>query len=207
MRLTAAEERLIRLFVAAVTGNGEMLVEVRAQAEPGEPDVRWREALLQVHLFAGFPRTIEAFEVLRRAGGLGSLGPEEMAHEEPAERRIRGEHLFQRIYGEGAERVGLRMAEHHPELARWIKDHAYGRALVRPGLDERMRELLAVSALAVSGPDRQLASHARGAVRCGAHPDEVFDAVAVVDDLMPSERRAVVQMVLHRFAVADFDDV
>jgi 4-carboxymuconolactone decarboxylase len=61
----------------------------------------------------------------------------------------------------------------HPDFARWILGHAYGRVLTRPGLSAAQRELLAVVALAALGQERQLASHLRGAVRCGATPADL----------------------------------
>ena len=201
MALTSAEQRLVRLFVAAVVGDEEGLADIRAAAGPGEPDARWSEALLQVHLFAGFPRTIEAFEVIGRTGG---LDPVTAGVGFPsAELSARGAALFERIYTTAADSVRGRLAEHHPDLARWIAEHAYGRVLSRPALDPRLRELLAVAALAVTGPDRQLASHARGAIRCGATPQDVLAAVRAVEPRIPAAREPVVQSVLRRFAMGD----
>lgn len=202
MALTSAERRLVRLFVTAVVGDWKGLTDVRAAAGPGEPDRRWAEALLQVHLFAGFPRTIEAFDVVGRAGGLRSAEAGG-APNSATERRSRGDALFERIYAGAADSVRGRLAEHHAELARWVREHAYGTVLSRPGLDPRMRELLAVAALAVTGPDRQMASHARGAVRCGATPEEVRTAVDEVQHRIRADRSLVVQTVLRRFAASD----
>ena len=60
MSLSPGDRLLARLSAAVVLGDWEGLRALRAQAPPGQPDRRWREALLQTHLFAGFPRTIEA---------------------------------------------------------------------------------------------------------------------------------------------------
>ena len=194
--LTSSEQVLVRLFVCAVTGDEDALVKVLEGAE-GVPDRRWREALLQVHLFAGFPRTIEAFEIFFRILGPDGFAPE--ASEFAADPR-EGDRLFDRIYASAADSVRGHLVELHPDLAAWVREHAYGRVLSRPGIAARMRELLAVAALCVTGPDRQFASHVRGAVRCGADPEEVLQTVKLVGDLMPSDRAPVVQTVLRRFA-------
>ena len=81
--------------------------------------------------------------------------------------------------------------------------HAYGSVLSRDGLDARDRELLAVVMLAATGHDRQLASHARGAIRCGAEPQEVTAALDVVEDLVPSARMQRARDVTARFTRAD----
>lgn len=169
MTIGERERRIVRLSSAIVLGRWDEVRSTRAQADDDEPDRRWREAVLQTHLFAGFPRLVEAYEVLDTCGGLGAPAPDEL---EPAleldMQRARGRALFERIYAEQSARVRTRLATLRPDFADWIETHAYGRVLSRPGLDASLRELCAVAALASLGQDRQLASHARGALRCGA---------------------------------------
>jgi len=179
--LSASEKRLVRLSAAIALGAWDELRRLRREAPAGEPDRRWREVLLQSHLFAGFPRAVEAASVLAAVGGLGTPEPDELGRAaDPAAGRA----LFDAIYAENAPTVRAALDEAHPELARWIAEHAYGRVLARPGLAADRRELAAVAALAAQGQDRQLASHARGAVRLGATPDEVQETVAALADLL-----------------------
>ncbi len=150
-----------------------------------------------VHLFAGFPRQVEAYGVLAGAGGLGAPAPGEF--EDQTDLPQRGRTLFETIYGDQAGRVLAGLGDGHPDVPGWILGHAYGRVLTRPGLSARMRELLAVAALSVLHQERQLASHVRGAVRCGANEDEIRDAVASVSDLLTPEERATVDAVIVQF--------
>ncbi|MEO0650867.1 MAG: carboxymuconolactone decarboxylase family protein [Planctomycetota bacterium] len=173
------EPELVRLTVAVVLGAWNDLRALRGE-EGVRPGLRWREAVLQTHLFAGFPRVVEAFAVLESVGGLGAPGPEEVRSD--ADRPEHGRALFDRIYGTRADRVRDLLEGAHPDFAAWIEGHAYGRVLTRPGLEASERELLAVAALTATGQDRQLASHARGAVACGARPEAV---AAVVDQIRP----------------------
>ncbi len=145
MALSPKDVRLIRLFAAIVLARWDEVESIRRAAPGGEPDVAWREAVLQTQLFAGIPRTVEAFEVLERAGGLGSPAPDEGARCVDD-----GRALFDRIYAELADDVVARLDGFHPELAGSILDHAYGRILSRPGLSPDRRELLAVVALAIT---------------------------------------------------------
>ena len=198
MALSEKELRLIRLFASVVLGRWEELVQIRERAPAGEPDRAWREALLQAHLFAGFPRVIEAFEVLRKVGGVGAAEAEEL------ERcRVDGRILFDRIYADLAGGVGNRLASFHPELAGWVMEHAYGRVLSRGGLTADRRELLAIVALALTGQERQLMSHLRGAVRCGASPEEVRAALDAVSDLLSDAERDAIRPLIDRFAVGE----
>jgi 4-carboxymuconolactone decarboxylase len=204
--LSRPDRTLFRLFVAIVLGLWDEVSKLRAQAGEGEPDRRWREALLQVHVFAGFPRAVEAYNVLGRAGGLGRPDPDELeAARGPATERERAEHargraLFDTIYGEHAQAVRGVLEGYHPDFADWLEGHAYGRVLARGGLAADRRELLAVCALAALGQERQLASHARGALRCGATPAELAGALDAVADLVRPERVEKARRVIDRFA-------
>jgi alkylhydroperoxidase/carboxymuconolactone decarboxylase family protein YurZ len=199
MSLSPADLRLLRVFTAAVLGRFDELAHLRRTAPLGEPDRRWREALLQVHLFAGIPRALEAYAVLEAQGGLGP------AHEEqdpaaPEERRARGEQLFRRIYEKDSPAVLGMIERQHADFGLWVIEHAYGRVLSRPGLEPRMRELLAVCALAALGQERQLASHVRGTLRCGGTRADLDQTLAALEGLAEPLRLEHAQRVLERFS-------
>jgi len=197
MSLADPDRRLARLFAACVLGDWNEVRAQRAAASDSEPDRRWREALLMVHVFAGVPRGVESYGVLESAGGLGIADPAELT--EPT---AGPDELFTRIYAESTDEVRGLLNRHHPLFARYVLEHAYGRVLSRPGLAADRRELLACAALTVLGQERQLASHARGAVRCGASPAEVAAVVEVVLDLAAPERIETARQVVRRFARA-----
>ncbi len=198
MNLTDQQRALTRLFTAAVLGAWEEVRAIRRSASCGEPDRAWREAVLQVHLFAGFPRLVETLGILAEEGGLGDPMPEEVEGDRPDP--LRGERLFERIYGDGSERVRAMLASGHPDFAAWVAEHAYARVLARPGLSAARRELLACCALAALAQDRQLASHARGAVRCGATHAELVESLELVADLIGRERLERALHITARFA-------
>ena len=198
MSLSARDRRLARLFTVVVLGDWERLRLERLAAPAGEPDRGWRECVLQAHVFAGFPRVVEAYGVLSSCGGLGEIESGEILAE--PDQPERGRALFERIYEKEAERVRAMLRAGHPDFARWIEAHAYGRILSRPGLEPRTRELLAVAGLAALGQDRQMASHARGALRCGADSEDVSAVIECVAELISSERLERARTVTAHFA-------
>ena len=208
MALDERDLRLVRLFTACVLGRWDEVRAQRAEAAPGEPDRRWREVVRQVHVFAGFPRLVEAYGVLAEAGGLGAAddGERTQQHADAADagralaaERERGRALFERIYGRDAEAVRALLEGHDADFAAWIEGHAYGRVLARPGLEPALRELCAVAALAALGQQRQLASHARGSLRLGAAADALERALDAVGDLIGPERLLEARRVVARF--------
>jgi 4-carboxymuconolactone decarboxylase len=198
LSLTDSDRRLLRLFLACVLGNWDEVRRLRGEAGPGEPDRRWREAILQVHLFAGVPRQVESAAILEAVGGLGAPAAEEI--EASKEASERGRALFERIYADDSGPVRAMLARGHPEFERWVLEHAYGRVLSRPGLAPDRRELLAVVALAALGQERQLASHARGARRCGATAAELSEALEAVADLADAGRIEAARRLVARLA-------
>lgn len=137
------------------------------------------EILLQAHLFAGFPRAIEALDRWHRIARTDTESARASApHDLPwDDRRTLGEALFRRIYDQHANRVLRQLELLGGPLRDWILEHAYGRVLARPGVPPLERELAAVTALLVTNCPKQLASHMRGALRCGASRDEVRGAI------------------------------
>ncbi len=182
----ATRRTLVRLTAAIVAGDWERLAELRRTAGDGEPDAAWREAVLQSHLFAGFPRVVEACEVIEREGGLGQPGAEETGWS--PDRAERGRELFHSISRDQTAAVRDKLRGHHPVLLAWIEGHAYGRVLTRPGLSPKRRELLACAALATLGQDRQLTSHVRGARNLGATPEDVLATLDAIADIACPER-------------------
>ena len=194
--LAGRDRRLLRLFALAVLGRWDELAQARRDAPPGEPDRAWREVALQVHVFAGFPRAVEAYSVLERAGGLGSVEDGEVLAE--PDRPERGRALFERIYAAQSPTIRAALERGHPDFARFIEGHAYGRILSRPGLEPLFREQLAVAALAALGQERQLASHARGCLRLGGSEADVRAALEAVADLIAPERIERARAMLER---------
>jgi len=195
--LAAKDERLVRFSVGICTGDWELVRTLRREAPAGEPDREWREVYLQCHLFAGFPRVVEAGEVLASVGGLGTPDPDETRPQ--GDRFDAGHELFGIIYAAKAEKVKASLVAFHPTLERWIEGHAYGRVLSRPGLSAARRELCAVASLAALDQDRQLASHVRGAVHCGAAPDEVAATIEAIADLLREDSLRRARRVVERF--------
>jgi AhpD family alkylhydroperoxidase len=192
--LTREEAALLSVCVLAVLGRSQALGNfLRRAARDRVPLPLLRETLLQVHLFAGFPRTIEAFERLDEVVSTGAFGRAPLS---PSERKDgkseSGLALFGRIYGAKAPGVRRHLASLHPSLERWVIGHAYGRVLGRPALSPRTRELLAVASLVALRCWKPLASHLRGALRCGAAPGEVRAAIRCAGRHVPASaaRRA-----------------
>jgi len=161
----------------------------------GDVPVVWvEELILQCHLFAGFPRALNAMREWRR------WQPEPASASPIAGQswRARGEATCAIVYGELYERLRGNIRRLHPALDDWMIVDGYGKVLSRPGLDLTRRELCIVAACAVSKQDRQLHSHLHGALNAGAAPAAVSGALDAIDDLLERDRARAIQLLWSR---------
>jgi 4-carboxymuconolactone decarboxylase len=183
---------LLALSAALATRDAYRVVVPFSPAAAAAPAGEVEEALLQAHLFVGFPDVLAALAAWRRISGTpappdGGEGADDW--------RVRGESVCATVYGSNYLRLRENVRALHPDLERWMIEGGYGRVIGRPGLSLRARELCNVALLGAWGAPRQLHSHLRGALHAGAAPAEVDAAVAaacgVLDDGAASEVRAL----------------
>jgi len=166
---------LAPIVVAAAQGwRVELLDRYKAAAEAGIPVADLFEATLQVFLFAGYPRTIGAFEALHEVFPDAGEPPLEADRDDFAER---GRETFEKVYAQHTETVLEKLSNLHPDFARYVIQDAYGQVLGRPFLPLKERELLAVAMLAALGLPAQLRSHTHGARAAGASEPEIESAL------------------------------
>ena len=173
---------IVRLGAAAASGDAERLVAALESAGTLDSD-DIEELLLQTYLFAGFPRTINAFFTWQGwASRDGRVrGERRVEVGETGDLRSRGEALCRRVYGDHYEALQIRLQRLHPEIAAWTLVEGYGKVLGRPGLPgPDRRELAAVGSLVAIDAGRQLASHLRGALHVGVPPEILVRAVREV---------------------------
>ncbi|MHC4937689.1 MAG: carboxymuconolactone decarboxylase family protein [Planctomycetota bacterium] len=162
-------ERLARIVAAAAVGRaGELPRLYREAHESGISAADLAEATLQVFLFAGYPRTIGAFQALQEvAPGDPPVEPDRQDFTE------RGRETFEKVYGKHARTVLGMLEALHPDFARYVIHDAYGQVLGRPFLPLVERELLAVAMLSALGLPDQLKAHVRGAKAAGASDAQI----------------------------------
>lgn len=132
------------------------------------------EALLQAHLFVGFPKVLDAFIAWREIAGTETAGAVAAVDRPGA-----GEALCRAVYGGVYDRLRDHVRRLHPELDVWMVEHGYGRTLSRSGLSVETRELCIVGLLAAAGHERQLRAHLHGALNVGTPPGRVEAALRV----------------------------
>jgi 4-carboxymuconolactone decarboxylase len=90
----------------------------------------------------------------------------------------RGLERLHELAGEKGDRVMDAVATVSPDLARYAIEFGYGDIYTRPGLDDRSRQIAAVSALtAIGGAEPQLEYHIGIALDAGLDAEEIVETI------------------------------
>jgi 4-carboxymuconolactone decarboxylase len=94
------------------------------------------------------------------------------------DRYERGWERLRELAGDHGERVVEGIRDVAPDLARYVVEFGYGDVYSRAGLDDRTRQLTAISALtAMGGAEPQLEYHIAIALNVGVHPGEIVETI------------------------------
>jgi 4-carboxymuconolactone decarboxylase len=183
--LDNATRALIRLS-AEITAGTEQGVRRAMAGEADTIPTEWvEELILQSHLFAGFPRALNAMREWRR---VVPVPPPSKETKDLDRWRAEGNVTCAAVYGLMYERLRENIRELHPSLDDWMITDGYGKVLSRPGLDLARRELCIVAACAAGGQARQLHSHLHGALNVGVAPAVITQAIEAITDMLDDDR-------------------
>jgi 4-carboxymuconolactone decarboxylase len=177
---------LARFAAAIAQGYEPELRERVAPLRSSQVPVEWvEELLLQSVLMCGYPRTLVAFMVWRKFGGVPAPREDaEAAYSDVAAWTKRGEETCELIYADNYAKLRESVRVLHPAMDTWMITEGYGRTLARPGLDLVRRELCTVVQTAVLETPRQLHSHLRGALNAGATFGQIEGVLSIVNPLL-----------------------
>jgi 4-carboxymuconolactone decarboxylase len=160
-------------FLAGHTASGDLQAVGRDwRWVPATDHLGGVEIILQTHLFAGYPRTLNALRVVHALGVAECAAREAPAAPgdpwDEAAWKPAGDALCRRVYGGVYDKLRAQVKRLHPDLDNWMVHTGYGRVLSRPGPSARERELCIVAVLAGQDVAPQLRSHLLGAMNAGA---------------------------------------
>ncbi len=178
-------ERMLALFAAAVTFDESQITKsaiLKAHDFKVSREEMY-EIVIQSYLFLGFPRMLQAADVLQQVIPVNCRGNENsnfLSENSLSEWYKDGEEVCQKVYKKKYEPLKEKVLAFAPEIYHWMIAEGYGKVLSRKNLPLVTRELAIVSFLTMENRERQLRSHIIGAVNVGATKELVK---LVIDDI------------------------
>lgn len=184
--LDDATRALVNFAAAIALGEESELREHVAEAIDAKTPPLWvDELVLQSVLMTGWPRTLIAASLWRKAIGQPAVdGETDLDYAAHAEWTRRGEATCRTVYGDNYAKLRQNVHALHPALDDWMLTEGYGRTLSRPGLDLMRREFCVIAQTAVLNTPRQLHSHLRGALHAGASFEQVEAVLGLVNPFL-----------------------
>lgn len=191
--LSLKSRELATLAILIAIGNHDSSIQyhVEGAIRAGATQTEVKELLLQMTVYAGYPKAGAALAVALSAltelqqpltpaaNPQPDLDTQRQAESNEVRYR-RGVEALNRISKASGEAVVNSFEDIAPDLGRYILEFAYGDVFSRPNLDLKTRELATVSALtalSTAASELPLNVHINGALNTGASRQEIIEAI------------------------------
>jgi 4-carboxymuconolactone decarboxylase len=187
--LAQKTRELCAIAALTVLDTPQLAAHVKAAIEAGASREEAAEAVFQMLVYCGVPRTLNAVAQYRRAiaemAEADPDGPAARAPRPPAPLAADGLGVDERamktgarLYGaEQTARVIAELEAVDPAFNRMFKELVYGGLYSRTVLDARTRQLVAIAACTVINALPQLEGHARAGLRVGLGVEEIREVI------------------------------
>ena len=158
-----------------------------------------KEVLVHLYAYTGFPRSLNALGTLdklvqdRKDAGINDkMGPDAKPLDPNADRLARGTEVQTYISGRVVKN------DFAPIINTFLREHLFYDIFARDVINWQQRELATVGALAgIGNVNPQLTSHFRAAMNTGLTPEQLKEAVAVLNDTVDENTAANAGQVLN----------
>ena len=155
-------------------------VTINAALNAGVTPVELREAIYQLAPFIGFPKTLNALnvlnEVFKERGIETPLKSTSTVKED--ERFEKGLAIQKPLYGDEIQKSMEGLPDNMgADVSRFLTEVCFGDFYTREGLDLKTRELLVISILVTTGNTTTLKSHIKGNLKAGNSKETITAAI------------------------------
>lgn len=158
----------------------QLKAHINAALNVGVTPVELREAIYQCAPFIGFPKTLNALEVLNQVFKERNIKTplNSTATVKEEERFEKGSKIQAPLYGDEIKKSleGLPQ-DMGADVARFLTEVCFGDFYTREGLDLKTRELLIISILVTTGNTETLKSHIKGNLKAGNSKEIITAAI------------------------------
>ena len=158
----------------------QLKAHINAALNAGVTPVELREAIYQLAPFIGFPKTLNALnvlnEVFKERGIETPLKSTSTVKED--ERFEKGLAIQKPLYGDEIQKSMEGLPDNMgADVSRFLTEVCFGDFYTREGLDLKTRELLVISILVTTGNPTTLKSHIKGNLKAGNSKETITAAI------------------------------
>ncbi len=158
----------------------QLKAHINAALNVGVTPVELRETIYQCAPFIGFPKTLNALEVLNQVFKERNIKTpiDSTATVKEKDRFEKGAAIQTPLYGDEIKKTleGLPQ-DMGADVARFLTEVCFGDFYTRKGLDLKTRELLVISLLVTTGNTGTLKSHIKGNLKAGNSKETITAAI------------------------------
>ena len=158
----------------------QLKAHINAALNVGVTPVELRETIYQCAPFIGFPKTLNALEVLNQVFKERNIKTplDSTATVKEEDRLEKGAAIQTPLYGDEIKKTleGLPQ-DMGADVARFLTEVCFGDFYTRKGLDLKTRELLVISLLVTTGNTGTLKSHIKGNLKAGNSKETITAAI------------------------------
>lgn len=186
----SARQQAIPLIAASMASSkmAELDKALNQGLDAGLPVNEAKEILIQLYAYTGFPRSLNALNVLmnvteaRKQRGIKDVAGKEPVQPVPVGDELRQLGIANQTKISGGPVQGP-LFEFAPAINQFLQTHLFGDIFARDNLDWQSRELATVGALAATpGVEAQLLSHMRTSLRVGLSTEQLQQVVNILRD-------------------------
>lgn len=158
----------------------QLKAHANAALNVGVKPVELREAIYQCAPFIGFPKTLNAMNIVNEVFAEKGipLPLEEQATVTEEDRYAKGHEIQFPLYGDEIKEAMNPLPDGMGEdVARFLTEVCFGDFYTRSGLDVKTRELLMLCVLVTLGADKQIYSHTVGNLKVGNSKETLYAAM------------------------------
>jgi len=187
--LSQKHRELCAVAALTVLDTPQLLPHIKAAIQAGATREEAAEAIFQMIIYCGVPRTLNGVVQYRRAiaelaeadpNGPAAKGPQQSTplSDDGLTLDERAQKGGARLYGEAATRDIIEELESvDPAFNRMFKEVVYGGMYSRTVLDFKTRQLITVAACTVTNALPQLEGHLRASLRVGLSVEEIREVI------------------------------
>lgn len=205
--LSVQQQSLVIISALTATGKLEALkIELHNGLNSGLPENEIKEELVQLYAYCGFPRSLNAINVLmtvmkeRKEKGINDKpGKQIVVENRTADKYEQGRKVLEKLTQTAQSKPAAGFGEFAPRIDAFLKEHLFADIFVSDVLTYQQRELITIAALAsMPSVEAQLQSHINMGKNTGITQDQLEQIANLIETKVSAVQANTIREIIKR---------